>query len=231
MNKVVLLAPIAVESGSSLCDIAPTSQFAGVDYDQAEIRHQLLLVNKTGQEISVPLAFIETDPDESRPPTLRVGTERRDLGDPRMFDPASTEKFINDAVAAAVANGVPEAEVRDSLSEVLSRASRSRKTFVTIRPGERLFVEFIEHEKVPRDANGAFTYQTIAPFPQLSLDPAGGSFWLSVILPRPMGGRSAVLSDYTREYGAAPTMLHDRQAVAWTWKLDPILRISYTYSG
>lgn len=231
MNKVVLLAPITVVSGSSLCDIAPTSQFANVDYDQAEIRHQLLLTNKTDQEISVPIAFIETDPDESRPPSLRVGTERRDLGDPKMFDPASTEKFVNEAIAAAVANGVTEAEVRDSLREVLSRASRSRKTFVTIRPGERLFIEFTEHEKVPRDANGAFTYQTIAPFPQLSLDPAGGSFWLSVILPRPMGGKSAVLGEFTREYGATQVMLHDRQAVAWTWKLDPILRITYTYSG
>lgn len=231
MKKIVFLAPITVVSASSLCDIAPTSQFAGVDYDKAEIRHQLLLTNKTAQEISVPLAFIETDPDESRPPAVRVGTERRELGDPKVFDPATTEQFIAQAVSAAVGTGVPEAEVRDSLAEVLSRAGRAHKTFITIRPGEQVFVEFVEHEKIPRDANGAFTYQTIAPFPQLSLDPAGGSFWLATILPRPMGGKTAVLGDYTRDYGATPTMLLDRQAIAWTWKLDPMLKVTYTYSG
>lgn len=231
MNKVVFLAPITVEAASSLCDIAPTSQFAGVDYDKAEIRHQLLLTNKTGQDITVPLAFIETDPDESRPPAVRIGTERRELGDPKVFDAAATEQFINQAVAAAVNAGVPETEVRDSLAEVLSRAGRARKTFVTIRPGERLFVEFVEHEKIPRDAAGAFTYQTIAPFPQLSLDPAGGSFWLAVVLPRPMGGKAAVLGEYTREYGATVAALLDRQAIAWTWKLDPMLKVTYTYSG
>lgn len=231
MNKVVILAPITVESASTLCDIAPTSQFSGVDHDKAEIRHQLLLSNKTTQEISVPLAFIETDPDESRAPAVRVGSERRELGDPKVFDQETTRQFVEQAVAAAVGAGVPEAEVRDSLTEVLSRASRARKTFVTIRPGEKLFVEFVEHEKIPRDANGVFTYQTIAPFPQLSLDPAGGSLWLSVILPRPMGGKTVTLGEYTREYQATTVMLHDRQAVAWTWKLDPMLKVSYSYGG
>lgn len=231
MNKVVFLAPITVESASSLCDIAPTSQFASVDYDKAEIRHQLLLSNKTGQDITVPLAFIETDPDESRPPAVRVGTERRELGDPKVFDPTTTEQFINQAVSAAVSAGVPEVEVRDSLKEVLSRAGRARKTFVTIRPGEKLFVEFVEHEKIPRDATGVFSYQTIAPFPQLSLDAAGGSFWLGVVLPRPMGGKSVVLGDYTHDYQATVAPLLDRQAIVWTWKLDPILKVTYTYSG
>lgn len=231
MKKLVFLDVITVESSSSLCDIAPTSQFAGVDHDKAEIRHQLLLTNKTGKEISVPLAFIETDPDESRAPVVRVGTERRELGDPTVFDLETTERFITQAVAAAVGMGVPETEVRDSLAEVLSRAARSHKTFVTIRPDERLFVEFVEHEKIPRDANGVFTYQTIAPFPQLSLNPAGGSFWLSVILPRPMGNKSPVLGEFTTEYQGQPVMLHDRQAIAWTWKLDPIIKVSYTYNG
>lgn len=227
MSAIVPLRPVRILGQTTLVDIAPTSQYDSKS-DSAVIRTQLLVENDQA-EMSLPLAFLTMDSDESNPPVVRVKGEKREMHR-QTLDSAEVTAFLDAAVAAAVAAGSPADTVRTSLQQVVEHAAQHHKTYVTLKQGQKLLLEFVSRERVKVDpASRTATFTTLAPLPQYQLA-AGGTLWLAVALPRPLAGLGVNLVAATEGFNKVDTDIHGRKIVAWQWQNDPFLSVTYQYA-
>jgi hypothetical protein len=226
---IIPLQLVRILGQTTLVDIAPTSQY-GSQTDCAVIRTQVLIENP-GDEMRLPVSYLTTDPNETTPPVLRIGTEKREMGSKDDFvDPVAKEALIAQAVAAASSAGIAPEIVRSSMEQVVAAAQQHHKSYITVKAGQKLLLEFVNRERLRPDANKTVTFTTLAPLPQYSLA-AGGVLWISVALPRAMAGiNSVTLISATENYEKRADALHDRTFVTWRWQNDPLLSLAYQYA-
>lgn len=224
---IIPLRPVRILGQTTLVDIAPTSQY-GSKTDSVVIRTQLLIENDQA-EMTLPLAFLTMDPDESNVPTIRVLDEKRNMKGTAISD-VEKQGFLDQAAAAASAAGSPVDVVRASLEQVFDKAARHHKTFVTLHANQKMMLEFVTRERLKVDpVTRMATFTTLAPLPQYQLA-VGGTLWMSVALPRPLAGLNVTLTNSTQEFNKLESDIHGRKLVSWQWQNDPVLTLSYQYS-
>lgn len=224
---IIPLKAVRILGQTTTVDLASSSQF-GSKTDAAVVRTQLLIENDQA-EMSLPLAFLTTDADESNPPVVRVGHDKRQMSGTLVSD-VDRQAFMQGAVAAATAAGAPVEIVTASLSEAFDRATHHHKTFVTLRQGEKLMLEFVSRSRVKIDpATRTGTFKTLAPLPQYQLA-AGGTLWIAVALPRPLAGLGVNLLGATEGFNRTEYDVLGRKLVAWQWQNDPLLELTYQYA-
>ncbi len=226
MTAIIPLKPVRILGQTTMVDFAPTSRY-GHDGDAAVIRTQLLIENDQ-DDMSLPISFLSADPDESNRPVVRVKDEKREMTSKVIAD-ADRQTFLDAAIATATAAGVAADVARESLTQVLDKTARHHKTYISIKKGQQILLEFVSRERVRPDANGTFTFATLAPLPQYQLA-TGGSIWLSVALPRPVAGLNLAVVSATEGYGKRQDDLNGRTLLTWQWQNDPLLSVAYKYA-
>jgi hypothetical protein len=101
----------------------------------------------------------------------------------------------------------------------VERASKSR--LVRLEPDERLFVRTHQRKLLPERVGGVFELSGLYPLPQFSLA-KGGEISVVVALPA-----AAEALDWAP--AAEPQTLGGRAVLAWSFRADPELAVSYRY--
>ncbi len=226
--------PLSVLWQSTVVDVEPATRY-GHRYDGAAVNTTLAVQNDTGSTLVFPLILATTYPEEHDPARRGRSVAGRDLA-PGDTDPQDEWDTLASAIRAnGIAQGYPPERMDVYLAKLrasLARASKSKA--VTLGAGEQRFIRTYQR-KLLRTRDGVFEFRAIVPLPQFALS-AGGSIGVAVVLPADTPQYSVELLDWTRTpppqaFGKDQGLpgVGGRLAVAWSWKADPELALSYRY--
>jgi len=222
--------PIELQWQSSVIDIAPASKF-GHRTDAASINTDLCMRNPDpDQPLSVPLSFLTADPPENQPPgpIIRIKKEIRQPAEVEL----EIQELENTVAQLAQQQGQDPEKAKQYIRYAASRAIRRYKTYVTIKPGQALYLRIYQRQRIkPLPGTQRYELTMMAPTPQFLLV-QGGSVHVLALIPRPIAGLNVKLlfDQCTQGYNAATQAINGRELICWQWQNDPELKIVYEYS-
>ncbi|MCL5291682.1 MAG: hypothetical protein M1548_04010 [Actinobacteria bacterium] len=220
--------PVSIIWQSTVVDIGPTARY-GQKSDVASINTDICLNNPEASDLALPLTFLTSDEKENQPPdpTVRIKKEVRNLSAVEI-DEAAAKSLEDTAAQLAQANGQNPDEARAYIRGAIERAKRYHKTFVTLKPGQKLVIRTSQRHRIKPDAAGVIEFSTVAPMPQYLLQ-TGGSVHVAVLLPRPVDGLNPQLVDSTQGFNRQEASINGRFTISWLWQNDPVLMVKYKY--
>lgn len=216
--------------------VTPTSRFDH-DSDTVLATVEMLVINDQAERIEFPFAVLTTDSGEgaeapeSVEPHVLNGSRPVELRPDSVDENALAEVMVHRAQAAGVTDAAELEEVRTWGRAVLARAERTFVGRTHLDPGEKRRIVLQQRIRVRPDANGEYLLEILAPSPIATI-PTGGRISVVVLLPwededvKPQVVVERTEAGFEFEQGRIKL----RQLVAWHWKNDPLLRLTYRYA-
>lgn len=227
---------LAVREYDATFTVVPTSRF-GHSSDTVLATVEMLVLNDQSEDITFPFVVLNTDSGagaesgRSVAPNVINGSRDVDVSESEVDEVALAEIIVQRAQAAGVTDPAELDELRGWGRAVLARAERTHVGRTRIKAGESRRLVLQQRIRVRPDAQGRFTFETIAPSPIATLV-TGGRVSVVVVMPwedddvRVTIDASASTTGFEFEQGQVKL----RKWAAWHWRNDPILQLVYAYA-